>query len=111
MKKWKCGVCGYIHDGDVVCDKCPKCGAPAEKFVALDEKVANLVERSRYTNALHAELIDLARKIERVCEKGIKDDLDPGCVDVFEKSRSMAYLQMKFAMTEMELHMKKNKWG
>ncbi|QBG47046.1 rubredoxin [Verrucomicrobia bacterium S94] len=111
MKKWKCEVCGYIHDGDEVCDTCPKCGAPAEKFTELDEKAAGLIERSRHTNALHAQLIDLARQIERVCEDGIEDALDPGCVKVFEQCLKMSYLQMKLAMTEMQGHMGKGKWG
>ncbi|MCP4603034.1 MAG: NADH peroxidase [Proteobacteria bacterium] len=32
MKKWVCSVCGYVHEGDAPPDKCPQCGAPAEKF-------------------------------------------------------------------------------
>jgi rubrerythrin len=32
MKKWVCTVCGYVHEGDAPPDKCPQCGAPAEKF-------------------------------------------------------------------------------
>ena len=111
MKKWKCTVCGYIHDGDEVCEKCPKCGVPAEKFQALDDAVAELIERSRHTNALHAQLIDLARQIERVCEDGIKDALDPGCVKVFESSLQASYIQMKLSMAEMQGHMGKGKWG
>jgi len=111
MKKWKCGVCGYIHDGDEVCDVCPKCGAAAEKFEPLDQAKADLIERSRHTNALHAQLIDLARQIERVCEDGIRDNLDPGCVDVFTKSLKASYVQMKLSMTEMQGHMNKGKWG
>lgn len=111
MKKWKCEVCGYIHDGDKVCDTCPKCGAPAEKFQALEENEAMLIERSRHTNALHAQLIDLARQIERVCEDGIKDALDPGCLKVFESSLNASYIQMKLSMAEMQGHMNKGKWG
>ena len=111
MKKWKCSVCGYIHDGDEVCESCPKCGAPAEKFEELEQAKADLIERSRHTNALHAQLVDLARKIERVCEDGIKDDLDPGCVAVFKKSLEGAYQMMKLSMTEMQGHMGKGKWG
>jgi hypothetical protein len=110
MKKWKC-ICGYIHDGDEVCEFCPKCGAKAADFTALDDAAANLIERSRHTNALHAQLIDLARQIERVCEDGIRDNLDPGCVDVFEKSLQASYIQMKLSMTEMQGHMNKGKWG
>ncbi len=111
MTKWKCSVCGYIHDGDAACAACPKCSAAAEKFARLDEKAAELVERSRHTNALHAQLIDLARQIERVCEDGIRDNLDPGCVDVFKKSLQASYIQMKLSMTEMQGHMAKGKWG
>jgi rubrerythrin len=32
MKKWKCGVCGYIHQGDEPPDTCPICGASRDKF-------------------------------------------------------------------------------
>jgi rubrerythrin len=32
MKKFVCGVCGYVHEGDAPPDKCPQCGAPKEKF-------------------------------------------------------------------------------
>lgn len=111
MKKWRCEVCGYIHDGDEVCECCPKCEAGSHRFTELDEKEAGLVERSRHTNALHAQLIDLARQIERVCEDGIKDALDPGCMDVFQKSLQASYIQMKLSMSEMQGHMGKGKWG
>ncbi len=111
MVKLKCGVCGYIVDGDVAPDKCPKCGAPKEKFAALDEAAAKLVERSRHTNMLHAEAVDLARKLELLCKDGINDNLDPGCVDVFRKTLAHAYEIMKLSMTEMQGHMGKGKWG
>lgn len=32
MAKWVCTVCGYVHEGDQPPEKCPVCGAPAEKF-------------------------------------------------------------------------------
>ena len=32
MAKYVCSVCGYVHEGDSAPDKCPVCGAPAEKF-------------------------------------------------------------------------------
>ena len=38
MEKWRCTVCGYIHEGPMTDDfKCPRCGAPASKFVKLEE--------------------------------------------------------------------------
>jgi LacI family transcriptional regulator len=111
VKKWKCGGCGFIHDGDNAPEKCPKCGAPREKFALLDEAAATLVERSRHTNMLHAQAIALARELEHVCKDGVKDNLDAGCVDVFKKSLAHAYEIMKLSMTEMQGHMGKGKWG
>ncbi len=35
MKKWKCTVCGYIHQGDEPPAVCPICGALREKFVQI----------------------------------------------------------------------------
>jgi len=32
MKKYVCSVCGYVHEGDAPPDKCPQCGAGADKF-------------------------------------------------------------------------------
>ena len=39
MEKWKCTVCGYVHEGPMTADfKCPRCGAPASAFVKLEEE-------------------------------------------------------------------------
>ena len=36
-EKWKCSVCGYIHEGSITPDfKCPVCGQGADKFVRID---------------------------------------------------------------------------
>lgn len=48
MRKWKCGVCGYVHTGDNPPEKCPVCGAPASKFTEVNEGGKNLDE---YINA------------------------------------------------------------
>ena len=36
MKKWKCTVCGYIHQGDEPPDTCPICGAKRPAFKKVD---------------------------------------------------------------------------
>ncbi len=77
----------------------------------LDDTAAQLVERSRHTNVLHARVIDAARQIEAACKDGIADDLDPNCVAVFQKSLIRSYEIMKLSMTEMQGHMSKGKWG
>ena len=41
MEKWKCTVCGYIHEGPLPADfRCPVCKQPAEKFVKIEEAPA-----------------------------------------------------------------------
>ncbi len=109
-KKWRC-VCGYIHDGVEPPGACPKCSAPMEKFTLMDDAAANLVERSRHTNALHCRMVALTRDIEGVCKDGIEDNLDPNCVKVFERTLGHAFEIMKLAMTEMQGHIAKGKWG
>lgn len=37
MKKFVCTVCGYVYEGENPPEKCPQCGAPAEKFVEKTE--------------------------------------------------------------------------
>jgi len=36
LKKWKCLVCGYIHEGDEPPEKCPVCGADRSQFVEVE---------------------------------------------------------------------------
>jgi hypothetical protein len=111
MKKFKCSVCGFVWDGDEPPVNCPKCGAPKEKFEQLDDKAAELIERSRHTNLLHCQAAGLAKRIEELCKDGINDNLDPACVNVFRKSLNYCYEIMKLSMTEMQSHMNKGKWG
>ena len=36
-KKFKCKVCGYVHEGDAAPAKCPVCQAPASEFEEVTE--------------------------------------------------------------------------
>ena len=36
---WKCAVCGYIHEGPNPPELCPVCGAPADQFIPVEEKI------------------------------------------------------------------------
>ena len=37
MKKWRCKVCGYIHEGDSAPEFCPICKQPASAFELIEE--------------------------------------------------------------------------
>ncbi|MDK2820846.1 MAG: hypothetical protein PWP31_811 [Clostridia bacterium] len=36
IKFWRCTVCGWLHEGETPPAHCPRCGAPAEKFVPVN---------------------------------------------------------------------------
>ena len=36
-KRWKCEVCGYIHEGDDPPDACPICGVGPEMFTPYED--------------------------------------------------------------------------
>lgn len=111
MAKWRCSVCGYIHDGDQPPEKCPNCGAPREKFERLPDDKAQLIERSRFTNDLHVQLQSLLRKVSDVAEKGVKDNLDPRCLEIFTQAREMAWMMRQRSKAEVQTHVGKGKWG
>ena len=110
MKLWKCEVCGYICEGDEAPDKCPKCGAPKEKFTLLDEEAANKIIASDRTNDIHMEIIDLAAAIVDLAEEGIELDLDPACVKLFNQAVDEAWVIKQRSKAELAGHMAKGKW-
>jgi len=111
VKKWRCTVCGYVHDGEDAPDKCPKCGSPREKFEALAPEKAQLIERSRASNLLHMQLAAILDDVRMLAEEGIDDNLDPGCVDLFKKAREQAEALSQMVKAELQTHMNKGKWG
>ena len=40
VKKWKCKICGYIHEGDSAPELCPICKQPASAFALMEEAPA-----------------------------------------------------------------------
>lgn len=36
-KKFRCKVCGYIHEGDAAPEKCPICQSPSSDFEEITE--------------------------------------------------------------------------
>ncbi|MBR0598042.1 rubredoxin-like domain-containing protein [Sinanaerobacter chloroacetimidivorans] len=107
---WKCSVCRFTHEGDQAPEKCPKCGAPAEKFNALSEEDAQKIYASDRTNDIHMEIANLAMRIAELAEEGIKIDLDPPCVAVFTNAKKEAWIIKQRSKAELSGHMEKGKW-
>lgn len=110
MKLWKCEICGYVAEGEAAPERCPKCGAPKEKFVEMSEEDAAKVYRSDKSNDLHIQLIRLAMKMDKIARAGIEDNLDPGCVHVFETAKAHAWEIKQMAKAELAGHIGKGKF-
>ena len=108
---FKCTICGYIHDGDAAPESCPKCGAPAEKFKKVADDAAALIDRSRHTNGLHMQLINIFEEVFAIADEGIQDDLDPACVKIFTRVQADASELVQSMKAELAGHMSKGKWG
>lgn len=108
---WKCSVCNYVHEGDHAPEKCPKCGAPAEKFNQFEEAQVELVHRSRYGNSLLVNLIAMTDELEGLAEEGIEDNLDPACSKLWEAVLSFAKFARQSAKAEVNNHIAKGKWN
>jgi hypothetical protein len=82
-----------------------------EKFAELDEKAADLVERSRFTNSLHMQLFAVLEQVMDLAEDGVDDNLDPNCVKIFERTLEQAEILQQSIKAELQGHMNKGKWG
>jgi rubredoxin len=111
MQKFRCTVCGYIHEGNNVPDKCPRCGASRDKFEKIPEDKAKLIDRSRLTNGLHKRLFTILEDVEKIAATGMEDNLDPACVSIFTRAKQEAALIRGFIRAELGVHAGKGKWG
>lgn len=107
---WKCSVCGYIHEGTEAPEKCPKCGAPKEKFAQLTDEEVKKVQMSVRTNDIHMEIIRLANKLKTLAEEGIVIDLDPPCVALFKQAVEEATVIKQRSKAEIAGHVGRGKW-
>jgi predicted nucleic acid-binding Zn-ribbon protein len=107
---FRCGFCGYIHEGEDAPEKCPKCGHTKEQYAKIADTEAELIEKSRYTNDLHIKLIKLMEKALDIADMGIEDDLDPPCVAIFRNVKTQCEIISQSSRTEIRGHVMKGKW-
>lgn len=76
MKAYVCKVCGYIHFGEEVPERCPQCGAGKEMFV---EKEETKTEEGQYVDE---HKIGIAKDVDEEVLKGLKDNFMGECTEV-----------------------------
>ncbi len=107
---WKCGVCGFVFEGEDAPDTCPKCGAPKKKFNALEQEQVDKIYSSDRTNDIHMEICNLAMRIYQLSKEGIDIGLDPPCVDLFKKAKDESWILKQRSKAEIEGHISRGKW-
>ena len=58
MKRWRCSVCGYIHEGNEPPEECPNCSSPREKFgeVAVDFEIVHMHHAQKLSYGVQVEV-------------------------------------------------------
>lgn len=72
MKKFVCKVCGFVYEGETAPEKCPVCGAPAEKF---EEQAEDLVWADEHR-------VGAAQGLDEKVVQGLKENLQGECFEV-----------------------------
>lgn len=69
MKKWKCTVCGYIHEGKRPPDVCPVCGASMYQFILYEPLPPDIEQDLKNAfgaeSKAHVRNLAFARKAEQ----------------------------------------------
>ena len=72
MKKFVCTVCGYVYEGEAAPEKCPVCGAPAEKFV---EQAGDMTWAAEHEYGIYAKTVKNNADISEEDKKYIFEQL------------------------------------
>ena len=75
MKKFRCKVCGYIHEGEVAPEKCPLCGVPTEQFIEMEECEGDLV-------FVDEHVIGVAQGVDAEILEGLRAHFNGECTEV-----------------------------
>lgn len=72
MKKFVCGVCGFVHEGDCPPENCPQCKAPAEKFT----------EQTGEMEWVDGHVVGVAKGVDPRVIEGLQANFSGECCEV-----------------------------
>lgn len=73
MAKFRCMICGYVHEGAEAPDRCPQCKAPKEKFVLIDETKRNWAAE---------HVVGIAKDAPEDIKMGLRANFEGECTEV-----------------------------
>ncbi len=72
MKKFVCTVCGYVYEGESAPEKCPVCGAAAEKFTEQSGEMTWAAEH----------VVGVAKGVDEKIIQGLRENFQGECTEV-----------------------------
>ena len=97
MKKFRCLVCGYVHEGDAAPEACPQCKAPATKFEEV--KAEALDWAAEHT-------VGIAKGVREEIIEGLRANFTGECTEV-GMYLAMARVAHREGYPEIGLHWEK----
>ena len=106
-KKFKCKVCGYVHEGDKAPDVCPICGAPASDFEEVKSKKGLDTNSNVYTFIYATLLVVVVALVLALTSALLKSQQEENVrLDEYTKT-SEQYTLRGVNFMEYEFHLKK----
>ena len=99
MKKFVCDVCGYVHEGDSAPEKCPVCGAAAEKFTEQSGEMTWAAEH----------VVGVAKGVDEEVLQGLRENFAGECTEV-GMYLAMARVAHREGYPEIGLYWEKAAW-
>ena len=100
MKKFRCLVCGYVHEGDAAPEACPQCKAPATKFEEV--KAEALDWAAEHT-------VGIAKGVREEIIEGLRANFTGECTEV-GMYLAMARVAHREGYPEIGLYWEKAAW-
>ena len=99
MKKFVCGICGYVHEGDNAPESCPLCKAPSSKFNEQGEGLTWAAEH----------VLGVAKGVDKEIIDGLKMNFEGECTEV-GMYLAMARVAHREGYPEIGLYYEKAAW-
>ena len=96
MKKFVCGICGYVYEGENAPEKCPQCGAPASKFTEQTDDKTWAAEH----------VVGIAQGVDEEILEGLRANFNGECCEV-GMYLAMARVAFREGYTEIGLYWEK----
>ena len=98
--KYRCAICGFVYEGNSAPDKCPQCGAPANKFDAIESTGLDWASEHK---------VGIAKDVSPEIIEGLRQNFTGECTEV-GMYLAMARVAHREGFPEIGLYYEKAAW-